>query len=35
MFNSLRPTQRVRLPEIMDDPSLDERRHFRALDGLS
>ncbi len=35
MFASLRTTRRVRLPEIMDDPSLDEQRHFRALDGLS
>jgi hypothetical protein len=35
MLDRLRPKQRVRIPEIMDDPALDAPRHFRALDGLS
>lgn len=35
MFTRFRPTVRERLPELMDDPALDEARHFRALDGLS
>jgi hypothetical protein len=35
MFAHLQPTVRERLPELMDDPALDEARHFRALDGLS
>ena len=31
----LNTRKRHRLPEIMDDPELDERRHLAALDGLS
>ena len=27
-------SQRVLLPELMDDPSLEESRHYAALDGL-
>jgi hypothetical protein len=27
--------RRVRLPELMDDPALDEQRHYQALQGLS
>jgi hypothetical protein len=26
---------RVRLPELMDNPALDEQHHFQALQGLS
>jgi hypothetical protein len=35
MLARLRLVKRDRLPELMDDPALDERRHIRALDGLS
>jgi hypothetical protein len=27
--------RRVRLPEVMDDPALDETHHIQALRGLS
>lgn len=27
--------RRVRLPELMDEPALDEQLHFQALQGLS
>jgi hypothetical protein len=35
MLAHLRLTKRERIPELMDDPALDERRHIQALDGLS
>ena len=34
MFARLRPIVRERLPELMDDPALDEARHFARSMGF-